>query len=259
MGALCMAFHKLAQQQLPVALVGAGLPPLPSQLRSAKPYAERLFEYFPLGALTDAAARSALVTPATRKGADYERGRGRADPRRSRRLPVLHPGVRPRRLGGGGRLADHGRRRCARRSRSRRRSSTRSSSTTASRRRRTRSAATWRRWPTSATARSRTGESHDHARGLQEARLVGQGAPGADPQGPDLRRRSTARSTSPCPTSPTFMRRRYPLAILLGHGRGGRGLTAVMRPKRALRAAVRSSEPGSRRPRGCRRSAGSRL
>ena len=74
MGALCMAFHKLAQQQLPVALAGAGLPPLPSQLRSAKPYAERLFEYFPLGRLPEAAARSALVTPATRKGAAYEPG-----------------------------------------------------------------------------------------------------------------------------------------------------------------------------------------
>jgi hypothetical protein len=74
MGALCMAFHKLAQQQLPVALVGAGLPPLPAQLRAAKPYAERLFEYFPLGRLTDAEARSALVTPATRKGVDYGDG-----------------------------------------------------------------------------------------------------------------------------------------------------------------------------------------
>jgi hypothetical protein len=72
MGALCMAFHKVAQQQLPVTLVGAGLPPLPAQLRSAKPYAERLFEYFPLGKLSDAAARSALVTPATRSGAEYE-------------------------------------------------------------------------------------------------------------------------------------------------------------------------------------------
>jgi hypothetical protein len=74
MGALCMAFHKLAQRQLPVALVGAGLPPLPSQLRSAKPYAERLFEYFPLGALPEAAARSALVTPAARKGVDFGAG-----------------------------------------------------------------------------------------------------------------------------------------------------------------------------------------
>ena len=74
MGALCMAFHKLAQRQLPVALAGAGLPPLPGQLRTAKPYAERLFEYFPLGRLPEPAARSALVTPATRKGAEYEDG-----------------------------------------------------------------------------------------------------------------------------------------------------------------------------------------
>ncbi len=74
MGALSMAFHKLAQQQLPVALVGAGLPQLPTQLRSAKPYTERLFEYFPLGRLSDGAARSALVTPATRKGVAYEEG-----------------------------------------------------------------------------------------------------------------------------------------------------------------------------------------
>lgn len=74
MGALCMAFHKLAQKQLPVALVGAGLPLLPTQLRVAKPYAERLFEYFPLGKLPDAAARSALVTPAKEKGAAYEEG-----------------------------------------------------------------------------------------------------------------------------------------------------------------------------------------
>ena len=72
MGALCMAFHKLAQQQLPVAVVGAGLPPLPAQLRAAKPYAERLFEYFPLGKLPPGAARAALVTPADRSGASYE-------------------------------------------------------------------------------------------------------------------------------------------------------------------------------------------
>jgi hypothetical protein len=72
MGALCMAFHKLAQRQLPVVVVGAGLPSLPAQLRVAKPYAERLFEYFPLGRLADAAARAALVMPATRAGAEFE-------------------------------------------------------------------------------------------------------------------------------------------------------------------------------------------
>jgi hypothetical protein len=74
MSAVCMAFHRIAQQGLPVAMVGAGLPALPTQLRAAKPYAERLFEYFPLGPLSDGAARSALVTPATRAGAAYEAG-----------------------------------------------------------------------------------------------------------------------------------------------------------------------------------------
>ena len=72
MGALCMAFHKLAQTQLPVALVAAGLPSLPAQLRVAKPYAERLFEYLPLGKLSDPAAHAALVNPAKEKGVAYE-------------------------------------------------------------------------------------------------------------------------------------------------------------------------------------------
>jgi hypothetical protein len=72
MGALCMAFHKVSQSKLPVALVGAGLPSLPTQLRSAKPYAERLFNYKRLARLSDAAARAALVVPATRLGAKYE-------------------------------------------------------------------------------------------------------------------------------------------------------------------------------------------
>lgn len=73
MGALCMAFHKVSQRKLPVALVGAGLPPLPTQLRSAKPYAERLFNYKRLGRLEPAAARSALVVPASRLGVEYEK------------------------------------------------------------------------------------------------------------------------------------------------------------------------------------------
>jgi hypothetical protein len=72
MGALCMAFHKVSQGKLPVALVGAGLPQLPTQLRAAKPYAERLFNYKRLGRLDDAAARTALVVPASRLGAEYE-------------------------------------------------------------------------------------------------------------------------------------------------------------------------------------------
>jgi hypothetical protein len=72
MGALCMAFHKISQQSLPVAMVGAGLPPLPTQLREAKPYAERLYSYHQLGRLPEAAARAALILPAEREGVSYE-------------------------------------------------------------------------------------------------------------------------------------------------------------------------------------------
>lgn len=44
LAAICMALHSLSQKGLAVAIAGAGLPTLPSLLRSAKPYAPRLFE-----------------------------------------------------------------------------------------------------------------------------------------------------------------------------------------------------------------------
>jgi hypothetical protein len=72
LGAICMAFHRISQKGLPVALVGNGLPQLPRLLRQAKPYAERLFQYRDLDRLSDAAARSALITPAARQGVEYE-------------------------------------------------------------------------------------------------------------------------------------------------------------------------------------------
>jgi hypothetical protein len=72
LAAICMAFHRISQKSLPVALVGAGLPQLPRQLRDAKPYAERLFQYRDLDRLPDPAARSALITPAERLGVHFE-------------------------------------------------------------------------------------------------------------------------------------------------------------------------------------------
>ena len=39
LGAVCMALHRVSQRDLPVALIGAGLPTLPVMLRDAKPYA----------------------------------------------------------------------------------------------------------------------------------------------------------------------------------------------------------------------------
>jgi hypothetical protein len=89
LGAICMAFHRIGQKRLPVALVGNGLPVLPRLLRQAKPYAERLFQYRDLDRLSDAAARSALVTPAGRHGVEFEEDAARTIVRESGGYPYF--------------------------------------------------------------------------------------------------------------------------------------------------------------------------
>ena len=61
---LITALHKCAQDQLPVALIGAGLPQLVGQAGRAKSYAERLFEYPEIGPLAKPDAEKALARPA---------------------------------------------------------------------------------------------------------------------------------------------------------------------------------------------------
>jgi len=70
--ALLAAFHRIAQRQLPVALVCAGLPQLPGRLAEASSYAERLFQYVEIGRLTDDSAKAALTVPASREDVEYE-------------------------------------------------------------------------------------------------------------------------------------------------------------------------------------------
>ena len=72
--ALITALHKCAQLQLPIALIGAGLPQLVGRAGRAKSYAERLFEYPEIGPLKEDEARRALVVPAKALGVDYEEG-----------------------------------------------------------------------------------------------------------------------------------------------------------------------------------------
>jgi hypothetical protein len=72
LAALIMALHRCAQRQLPVTLVGAGLPQLVGQTGRAKSYAERLFEFPEIGPLGPTAARQALTIPAERLGVQYE-------------------------------------------------------------------------------------------------------------------------------------------------------------------------------------------
>ncbi len=72
LASLITALHRCAQQQVPVMLVGAGLPQLPGQMGRAKSYAERLFDFPFIGPLDEQAARDALELPARELGVAYE-------------------------------------------------------------------------------------------------------------------------------------------------------------------------------------------
>lgn len=72
--ALIMALHRCTQKQLPITIVGAGLPQVVAQAGRAKTYAERLFEYPQLGPLSEEASREALIFPARKLGVEYEAG-----------------------------------------------------------------------------------------------------------------------------------------------------------------------------------------
>ena len=72
LGALIAALHRAAQFQLPVTLVGAGLPQLVARTGAAKSYAERLFSFPEIGPLDPEAASLAIEAPAGRLGVSYE-------------------------------------------------------------------------------------------------------------------------------------------------------------------------------------------
>jgi len=72
LAALITALHLTAQRQLPVVLVGAGLPQLPGQMGKAKSYAERLFHFPMIGPLSDQDARAALSKPARAEGVEFQ-------------------------------------------------------------------------------------------------------------------------------------------------------------------------------------------
>jgi hypothetical protein len=72
--AINMAIHQLGQgpTPLPVMLVGAGLPSLPTQLGEATSYAERLYDYRAIGLLDPTSARLALVGPTSELGVAWD-------------------------------------------------------------------------------------------------------------------------------------------------------------------------------------------
>lgn len=63
LGALITAIHRTSQLDLPVVLVGAGLPQLPGLAGNAKSYAERLFDFPRIDSLSAEDASDAIVLP----------------------------------------------------------------------------------------------------------------------------------------------------------------------------------------------------
>lgn len=72
LSALIMAMHKMQQRQLPLVLLGAGLPILPGLAGESKSYAERLFSFPNIGPLSEGDAVKALRDPVKAVGVEFE-------------------------------------------------------------------------------------------------------------------------------------------------------------------------------------------
>jgi AAA ATPase domain len=68
LGSLIAAIHRCGQLDLPIAIVGAGLPQLYANAGRAKSYSERLFKFHIIDRLDERSARQALVKPAEKEG-----------------------------------------------------------------------------------------------------------------------------------------------------------------------------------------------
>ena len=71
LSALIMAMHKMQQRQLPLVLLGAGLPILPGLAGESKSYAERLFSFPDIGALSKQDTAKALQDPVKAVGVEF--------------------------------------------------------------------------------------------------------------------------------------------------------------------------------------------
>lgn len=72
LSALIMAMHRMQQRQLPLVLMGAGLPILPALAGESKSYAERLFNFPDIGPLSEGDAAKALQDPVAAAGVRFE-------------------------------------------------------------------------------------------------------------------------------------------------------------------------------------------
>ncbi len=69
--AVIMAMHRINQRSLPIIMIGAGLPQIVGLAGRSKSYAERLFSFPTVGALSGEDSRRALALPADREGASF--------------------------------------------------------------------------------------------------------------------------------------------------------------------------------------------
>ncbi len=72
LSALIVGLHRISQEQLPLMVVGAGLPSLPGLAGEAKSYAERLFRFTSIGSLSRTEATIALANPALHQSVRWE-------------------------------------------------------------------------------------------------------------------------------------------------------------------------------------------
>lgn len=89
LSAAIVAIHRATQLNLPLVLVGAGLPQLPGLAGEARSYSERLFEFPEIGSLGDTDARDALDIPAQQAGVSFSDGALDALVRESQGFPYF--------------------------------------------------------------------------------------------------------------------------------------------------------------------------
>ena len=71
---LVVGLHEISQLDLPLLMVGAGLPSVLGLLGEARTYAERLFSFVDINSLDDGAAAQALTEPASVEGVSWDDG-----------------------------------------------------------------------------------------------------------------------------------------------------------------------------------------
>jgi hypothetical protein len=70
--AVVAAIHKTVQRELPITMVGAGLPQIAELAGEAKSYAERLFKFPDIGVLSEEDAHAALSRPAAEENVYFD-------------------------------------------------------------------------------------------------------------------------------------------------------------------------------------------